>query len=143
MFEKYQKYAKYLIGIFILTGLMLFMFALTGKYYQAKVDALQSEKKILQRENQNLQENYRTLLVESKAHEAKAIESRAKADALVAAIDQGNKSVSTIDKKYTEAVRNYETQRANIDDCSNDPVHCSELLCLELRKAGFKCDTPK
>lgn len=93
----------------------------------------------LQQQQQELQTKYDRLIGESNAQIATAREDKLKADAKVAAIEQGKANIRQIEAQLQKAVESYEKKKSELGDCSDDPAECQRLLCEELRAAGFKC----
>ncbi len=125
-------------GFFIVVIAVALTFFLVQRHYGKNIDKLKQE-------NQQLWSDYNQKIGEAKAHEQTAQEWKAKADALKTAIEEGNKNVKQLDANYEKAVQDYEQQKQTIGDCAaaSNPDECwkqqRELLCKELREAGFKC----
>lgn len=103
-------------------------------YYASKSKAALIEK------NKQLQTEYDKTLGEKKAYQLQAAESKMKADAILAAIEQQKTNVKLVDDKLKAVEEKYEQAKANLGDCDND-ADCLAKLCAELRAAGFTCTT--
>jgi len=105
-----------------------------GKYHAAKLTSLKAD-------NARIVDQYQQQLGVAHASELAAREEAMKAQALVAAVEQGNRNVAALGAKIEQAGSNYEKSKSNLGDCV-DAADCLQRLCAELKSAGFKtqCD---
>jgi len=117
----------------ILCALFVFLWG-AGKYHAAKLTSLKAD-------NARIVDQYQQQLGVAHANELAAREEAMKAQALVAAVEQGNRNVAALGAKIEQAGTNYQTAKSEMGDCV-DTDDCVRKLCEELKLAGFKvkCD---
>jgi hypothetical protein len=116
----------------IAAGILCFLFVSlwgAGKYHAAKLTSLKAD-------NARIVDQYQQQLGVAHANELAAREEAMKAQALVAAVEQGNRNVAALGAKIDQAAGNYEQAKSDLGDCAT-PDDCLRRLCLELRAAGF------
>lgn len=126
---------KWVAGFAFLILLALAIYGMRGVWLEGQLADLKEKEKVLERQ---LSETFGELNVSK----ASAREYKAKADAVVTAIEESKANAKQIELQYEKAVENYEKKKSELGDCGDDPDACQRLLCEELRAAGFKCSNP-
>jgi chromosome segregation ATPase len=115
----------------LLAVMALLYFAVSSRSYNQGRESLKEE-------NRALQSKYDAAIGEKNAYRLEAAESKMKADAVLAAIENKKTDIKQVDDKLKEVEKKYETAKANMGDCGDTVDECTKRLCKELAAAGFK-----